>query len=141
LLPFNTTPLMPETLTAYEVGLKTMLADRRLRLNFSGFWYDASNVQVQQAVNTGGGVAVFSTNAAKARVRGLDMEGEFRVTPNFTANFALSWLDAQYLEFDGAPSTVNQDLLVPGTDGDGNPALFVPGCTEPAGGNLNPANG
>jgi iron complex outermembrane receptor protein len=36
----------PETLTAYEGGLKTDLFDRKLRLNLSGFYNDYKNIQL-----------------------------------------------------------------------------------------------
>src|SRR5690606_14686593 len=36
----------PEKVTAYEVGVKSYLFDRQLRLNASAFYYDYSDLQV-----------------------------------------------------------------------------------------------
>src|SRR3546814_7501906 len=39
-------PFLPEYVWSYEVGLKSTLLDRRLRANFSAFYYDYTNLQV-----------------------------------------------------------------------------------------------
>jgi outer membrane receptor for monomeric catechols len=39
----------PETLTAYELGIKSDLFDRRLRFNLSGFVNDYKNIQLPLA--------------------------------------------------------------------------------------------
>src|SRR3546814_12467390 len=40
----------PEIVDAYEVGLKSDLFDRRLRLNVAAFYYDYKAIQLQQPV-------------------------------------------------------------------------------------------
>ena len=62
----------PEKLKAYEVGLKSEVFDRRLRLNASGFYYDYTNLQVIQFVNSIQTV----TNGPKAEIYGLDVDVE-----------------------------------------------------------------
>lgn len=141
LLPFNAAPLKPETNRAYEIGLKSTLLDKRLRMNVAAFWNEASNMQVQQSIAQGALLAVFSTNAAKARSRGIDFDAEMRVTPAFTSTLSLSVLDGKYTKFSGAPSSINNNFLVPFTDSNGNQILVVPGCTLAATTNLNTANG
>jgi iron complex outermembrane receptor protein len=141
LLPFNATPLRPETNRAYEVGLKTTLLEKRLRMNVAAFWTEAANLQVQQSISTGTVIAVFSTNAAKARSRGVDFDAEMLVTPALTATFSFAVLDGKYTQFPGAPSSINNRFLVPATGANGNPILIVPGCTLAATTNLDPANG
>ena len=44
---FTNPPALPETLHAYEAGLKSELFDRKLRLNLSYFHYDFKDVQVR----------------------------------------------------------------------------------------------
>ncbi|WP_375402993.1 TonB-dependent receptor [uncultured Sphingomonas sp.] len=63
---------LPEKLEAYEVGLKTQLLDRRLRLNLAGFYYDYANVQVIQFANGFQSIV----NGAQARLYGLDVDVE-----------------------------------------------------------------
>jgi iron complex outermembrane receptor protein len=65
----------PESLRAYEVGLKSELFDRRLRLNLDGFYYDDTNVQVLAAFLGG----TITTNAAQAVIKGV--EADFEAVP------------------------------------------------------------
>ena len=102
----------PETIWAYEGGLKSELLDRRLRVNLSFFRYDYKDLQVQSLVAPG---VVAIRNAADARITG----GEVEITAKpvraltLTANYAL--LDAEYRAF-GNASVPNQ--LVPFVTGD-----------------------
>lgn len=100
LLPFEAPPQKPETLDAYEVGFKTDLFDRRLRLNISGFWYDVSNPQVQ--LNRNG--SVFLSNADSSRVKGIELEGQVAFGGGFTGRFGFTYLDSKYRKYLDAPS-------------------------------------
>jgi len=88
----------PEKLDAYEVGLKTEFLDHRLRLNLAGFYYDYSNIQVNQSAV---GVAIV-TNAAKAQESGFDADAEFRVSRNFKISGNLAYLNAYYTKYPNA---------------------------------------
>src|SRR3546814_3257159 len=63
-------PFLPEYVWSYEVGLTSTLLDRRLRANFSAFYYDYTNLQVVEYTN---GVAS-TTNAIKATLQGVAAE-------------------------------------------------------------------
>jgi len=84
-----------QTIDAYEVGLKSDLADSRLRLNLSAFYYDFTDLQVRLPVPTGG---VNIANAAAARVQGIELETTILPVEGLrlTANFSL--LDAEFTE-------------------------------------------
>ena len=56
----NTPALRPETVTAYETGLKSTFANGRVRANLAGFYYDYKNLQVGKVQ----GVQLCSENAA-----------------------------------------------------------------------------
>ena len=76
----------PETLTNYEVGLKSRLFDRKLTLNLAGYYSDFKGYQVNQVVNTrdanGNVIAsqVSTQNARGATAYGVEAE----LTANFT---------------------------------------------------------
>ncbi|MCP1471478.1 iron complex outermembrane receptor protein [Sphingobium sp. OAS761] len=67
-------PYGPESLTSYELGLKTELFDRRLRANFAVYYSDYKDLQIQQFL---GGRQIFS-NAGRARTYGAEAELEAR---------------------------------------------------------------
>jgi iron complex outermembrane recepter protein len=90
---------LPETVDAYEVGIKNDLLDRHLRLNFAGFDYEYKNIQVQKVgvANTG------IINGAKARIYGIDGDFEAIFNSNFKITGSAAWLHARFLEFTDAP--------------------------------------
>jgi len=70
---FNSFGLTPafssESVHAYEVGVKSELADRRIRLNASAFIYDYSNLQIRLPVPSGG---VDIRNVAASEIKGVE---------------------------------------------------------------------
>lgn len=95
-----TAAFAPEKLTSYEIGEKSDWFDRRLRFNVTGFYYDYSDLQVNQLISPG---VVSISNAANATVKGVEVE--IVAIPisglNLTAN--VSRLDATYSRFPNAP--------------------------------------
>src|SRR3546814_3658371 len=71
----------------------------RLRLNPSFFYNRYSNLQVLN-LNS-----VFATvgNARRARMYGVDVEGEWKVTRDLDINFGAEWLNAQFSSFSDMP--------------------------------------
>lgn len=94
----------PETVTSYEVGLKTRLLDNAVRLNFAGFRYDYRGIQLTQMSSICGGPCSVTTNAAKAKVTGFELEGTVQPIRPMLLNFALAYLDAKYANFQLTPS-------------------------------------
>lgn len=86
----------PETLTAYEIGLKTRTADNALRLNASAFHYDYNNLQVSAVVDIGGAPRQVTTNAAKAKVDGVELEATLSPTQRNRIDLGFTYLDARY---------------------------------------------
>ncbi|MGN7932719.1 TonB-dependent receptor [Sphingopyxis sp. 22461] len=95
----NQTGTDPEVLTAYEIGAKTDLFDRRLRLNLAAFRYDIDNPQVQ-LIQSG---AIILSNADSERIWGAEFDGNLRVATGLNLRFSGTWLDAKYLRYDDAP--------------------------------------
>lgn len=106
---FNTTnpyqrPASPETLDAYEVGIKSDLLDRTVRLNLSGFYYDYKDIQLVRVVS--GTTEIF--NAATSRIYGGEIEATLAPpvpTGELLFRSSVSLLNGKYRSFPGAPIT------------------------------------
>ena len=104
LLTPGSTGFAPETLDAYELGLKSELLDRHLRFNSSFFWYDYKNIQVQ-VIPAGTQGIVETTNAAKATIKGWDTDFQYLTpVPNLTFSGGFVWEKGTY---DSFPNTVS----------------------------------
>lgn len=68
----------PETASGFEVGLKTLLLDRQLRLNLAAYSYLYNNLQLSRVDPDTKALAIL--NASSARVKGI--EGDFTFNPN-----------------------------------------------------------
>lgn len=90
--------LEPELVDAYELGLKTDLFDRSVRFNIAAFYYDQTNVQVQQVI--AGVNSVYNANGAE--IRGVDADFSWRLTDNFRIFGGIGYADAHYTEFTNA---------------------------------------
>jgi iron complex outermembrane receptor protein len=86
----------PETIDAFEIGLKTQSSDRRITANFAAFYYDYRDLQV----TISRGVNVTLVQNAPATVYGIEGEVRFRVSNAFTLNAAGSWLHARFEDFE-----------------------------------------
>lgn len=95
ILTYNPVPTDPETLDAYELGLKTDLLDRRLRINGAIFYFDITNPQVQTQTNT----TIVYSNADSARVKGAELDIQGALSRNFTLRASATYLDAKYKRY------------------------------------------
>lgn len=85
----------PETVQALEVGVKGQLEAPRLQWQASVFGYRYRDLQLNTVVNN----MQFTRNAARAQVRGAELEGRWGVTAVDWLDVSLAWLDAKYAEF------------------------------------------
>ena len=94
----------PETLNAYEAGLKTDLLDRRVRLNGSFFYYDYNHIQVLRIEN-GGSTGVI--NGPHATSYGVDIDAEARITQALTFTGGLEYVHDRFTSANpGVPTGV-----------------------------------
>lgn len=93
--------LKPEVLDAYEVGVKSDLFDRRVRLNGALFHYNYKQIQIARFVN---GTLVLE-NGSGAKIDGLDVDATWQATPNLTFTAGLSILDDRFTSYPTAPKT------------------------------------
>ena len=117
----------PEKSTSYEIGLKTSFMDKRGHVNIAAYYqtfkdYFFFSNDTRRLGLTGGvpngttGTFNYTANA-DAKVRGVDIEAGFQVTPNWDFSAAFSW----------AKGNVDNDF-VPCNDGnfDGTADTIVP---------------
>ncbi|MDX3910592.1 MAG: TonB-dependent receptor [Sphingobium sp.] len=92
----GTPPVDPETVSAFEGGIKSQLFDRRLRLNLAGFYYDYKDLQVGKVVGGSTGAVLQLENAASATIYGLEAEFQVRLTDAFQIDGNAAWLHARF---------------------------------------------
>ena len=93
--------VLPETVTDYELGIKSSMLDHRLQIDGAVFHYNYGNIQAN-VFNLGSNFVSF-INAAKARINGLDLDVKAAPINNLVLHAGLSLLDAKYTSFPGAP--------------------------------------
>jgi len=108
----NLPVLNPEVIDAYEAGLKTDLFDHRLRANLAGFAYQYTGLMLQSFDPTLGRSII--KNAAKAQVRGIDLDLEAAFAGWTMTGGAEVLPTAKYTRFPGATLTFQRP---DGTDG------------------------
>ncbi len=90
----------PETVTAYEAGVKTKLFDNQVRLSGAAFYYDYKDLQLAQVETQANQVIENITrNAASARIWGLELEGSATPWAGGTLGFALGYLNTEFESF------------------------------------------
>ncbi|MCJ8191214.1 TonB-dependent receptor [Sphingomicrobium aestuariivivum] len=99
----------PETVKSYELGWKGNLFDDRVYAALALFNADYEDVQIPGSIGVtdSSGNQTFigvTTNAAKARIRGLEFEGNATLmgdsySDRLTLGWSLGLIDAKYLEY------------------------------------------
>ena len=89
-------PLDPETVDAFEVGLKGQNASGTLRYSVAAFFYDYQDMQISFVDETS---TVSTVNAAEAENSGIELEIDGSLGNGFAFDFYLTYLNAEYQEF------------------------------------------
>ena len=92
-------PFDSETVTEYELGLKTEFLNRAVQFNVAAFYDDYKDIQRSSSVATGAGPQTFVNNAAKGTIKGIEVEAAIRPTRYFTIQATGGLTDAKYDEF------------------------------------------
>ncbi len=87
----------PETLLAYEAGVKSQFFDRRVTLNAAAFWYDSQGVQIRSPSLPVGTTIV--SNAASATTKGFEVELTVAPAEGLTLSGQATYLDATFGSF------------------------------------------
>ncbi|WP_084691013.1 TonB-dependent receptor [Sphingomonas sp. SRS2] len=112
--PVNT--FNPETLWAYEAGIKSQFLDRMITLNLAAFYYDYKDIQLRRTVALG---ITTVENAGAATVKGGEAELIFRPMAGLTLNAQATYSNAHYTRF--------CETITAGTPGNGDPLCSVNG--------------
>jgi outer membrane receptor protein involved in Fe transport len=100
----------PESVDAYELGMKSMLLDGALQFNLALFRGEYDDLQV----STFDGVVNFLVNnAASARSQGVESDLRWVVTDKLVFGAAVALLDAQWQEFRDAQCTAYELARAP----------------------------
>jgi len=96
----------PETLTDFELGIKSTLFGGKANLNLTGFYYAYRNFQVQQFVATAGGFSSRYGNADKARAVGIEAELAIRPVSDLLLSLNAGYTNANFTDFKNAAVSV-----------------------------------
>jgi iron complex outermembrane receptor protein len=113
-VPAQATPFEPETLDNYEIGLKTDLFDRMLRLNASAFYGEYTDIQLALNICPTVPPAPCGTiaNAGDAEIKGAEFEATLNVWDGLLVDASWSFMDFEYTRL--SPSvTAIRDWMVP----------------------------
>ena len=102
-----------ETVWNYETGIKAGFFNNRLNLDFSVFYMDISDMQVETAVNNT--YTTWVLNAAQATSKGVEISTEFKATREVSLFASVGYIDVTFDEFPAA-----------GGDYSGNTNPFAP---------------
>ncbi len=119
-------PYAQEKATSYEVGLKTMLFDRRLRFNTAYYHTDYADYQGQVSVchditpeplwNSPADLCSATRNVGDARIDGVEVEFDARPIAGLSLDGAFSWTDFRFV------NGIEGSNIIPGV----TQAPFVP---------------
>jgi iron complex outermembrane receptor protein len=127
------TPFQPETVDAYELGAKVALFDRKLELNFAGYVSDYKDMQQNLTVPGGplGNQTITGNVPGGALIKGLEMDGTWRVTPFFRITTSAAYMKSHFRNF--VVGGVSGTAIVP-FDYSANDLIYAPKFTASLGG-------
>jgi iron complex outermembrane receptor protein len=102
----------PETVTSYEVGMKSESSSRRWRFNTAAFYSRYKDIQLTMSESSPIGVIVVTGNAAGAELAGLETELSVALSERATLSTSAGYLTNEYTQL--APgAAVSPDAKLP----------------------------
>ena len=121
-------PVKPEVLDAFEIGVKSDLFNRAVRLNLAAYYYQFKNLQVSVIQGT----TTSLINAAESRSKGVDADIQIVPIKNLRLMAAASYVDSTFKDFPGSlittPNPAGGDFVTTGNAA-GNRTPRVPKWT------------
>jgi iron complex outermembrane receptor protein len=97
----------PETLTAYEAGIKGRFFENRVQLAASAFHYAYKDQQLTSTscrTNDPSTCDSYTVNAANSKVDGIELEGKMRIGEDGELRGSASFTDAQFKNYKPSPN-------------------------------------
>jgi iron complex outermembrane receptor protein len=98
-------PFEAESITAYEIGFKSTLADGSLQLNAAAYYYDWEDFQASSGVDRNGVRLIVLTNAGDVEVKGAEMDLLWSPAPEWALRLGANWMDSEIVSGDYAGNT------------------------------------
>ncbi len=120
-VPTQAVSFQPETLTAYEGGIKTFLFDRRMRLNLAAFYNNYNNIQLTLTscpLQSGGDPTIpcaLPANVGDAHVSGFEAETEIHPFGGLEVDGSMSYLNFKYIKTNATATGITVDMTTPYT--------------------------
>lgn len=117
-LPTATTPVKDnsfgdEKVQGGEFGLKSRWLDRALTANLAFYYYKYQGLQVGVSQPSDGAPILRTLNAGSARTYGIDFDATYNAPiDGLSANVAVNWNRAKFLELDGVPCYGGQTIAL-----------------------------
>lgn len=93
-----------ETVVSYELGVKSDLADGKVRLNGAVFFTDYQDLQVQRLGITAAGIGFAISNAKAAEIFGAELELTALITDKLTFEASIGYSDTEFTDQRGKPA-------------------------------------
>ncbi|MFM7404553.1 MAG: TonB-dependent receptor [Erythrobacter sp.] len=85
-----------ENITSYEVGFKSEIADRRVRLNGAAYYYTVEDPQLTAVGGAGNFIQL--VNANKGEAWGLEFDGAFLISPQFLVTLGVAYNNTEIVD-------------------------------------------
>lgn len=118
-----------ETVTSYEIGVKSTLAEDRVRFNASLFFYEMDDQQLTAVGGTGNNIQLLNADATTGV--GFDMDAEVLFTDNFSATFGVAYNDTEIDDPNLRLATCGSGACTPTDPLDNDGFAFVDGNALP----------
>ncbi len=96
----------PETLTQYELGLKSYWLGQTLRINAAAFCSDIRNLQIHLETDPANLAIGLVQNAGAATIKGVELESLYQPTNDLSVGFNWTYLDPKIREVNAPAGTV-----------------------------------
>ena len=103
----------PETVDAYEVGLKSLLFDNTLSLNLAVFRNDYDDLQQSATQYTDTAAYISVTNVGGLRSQGVELDSTWQINEEWQLTANAAYLDAEYEDYENAGCSSLQSYYQP----------------------------